>query len=90
MCCEAANIVMPAYYDTTITNKTARDEKPKEMLDYIFDHRTLDPVQLFDWGGLNSMLYSIQSADTFASSVARLQKAATRAMERTYESMFAD
>lgn len=87
MCCESSNIVMPAYYDVTITNKTARDEKSKEMLDYIFDHRTLDPVQLFDWGGMNTMLYSIKSADTFASSVKKLERIATRAMEKTYASM---
>jgi len=87
MCCESANIVMPAYYDVTITNKTARDEKSREMLDYIFDHRTLDPVQLFDWGGLNTMLYSIKSADTFASSLKKLERIATRAMNKTYESL---
>jgi hypothetical protein len=87
LCCESANLVMPAYYDVTITDKTTRDEKSREMLDYIFDHRTIDPMQLFDWGGMNAMLYTIKSADTFASSLEKREKSALRAMEKTFVSM---
>ena len=87
LCCESANIVMPAYYDVTITFKTARDEQTKEMLDYIFDHRTLDICQLFDWGGIHSALKTVPSADNFASVMKKKEKAAIRAMEKTYEAL---
>ena len=86
MCCESKNILMPAYYDVTVTMKNARDPETKEMLDYIFAHRTLDLAQCFDWGGLHSALKRIPSADQFASGIKRLQRSATRALEKTFES----
>lgn len=87
MCCASTDTVIPAYYDVTITDKTTRDEQSRKILDYIFDHRTLDPMQLFDWGSLHSMLLTIRSADTFASSVAKREKSTLRALEKTFSSM---
>lgn len=87
MCCESGNLLMPAYYDVTVTNKTMRDEKSAEMLEYIFSHRTFDSAMIYNWGGLHSMLQQIDSADTFASSVQAATKKAEYDIRKNYEKL---
>lgn len=85
LCCESMYTVMPAYYDVTITNKTMRDEESAVILDYIFDHRTMDLSQVYNWGNLFGMLGSVKSAETFVSSLTKAESAALKAMEKTVE-----
>ena len=42
LACEYANNVVPAYYETALKNKAARDEESQEMLDVIFNSRVID------------------------------------------------
>lgn len=42
MNCYSANEVIPAYKNVALQSKIARDEESAEMLDIIFDHRTID------------------------------------------------
>jgi len=42
LACEAAQIVIPAYYEVSLKNKFTRDDNSSEMLDLLFDGMTVD------------------------------------------------
>ncbi len=89
LCYESMYSVMPAYYDVTITNKTMRDEESAVMLDYIFDHRTMDLSQIYNWGNLYGLLASVKSSDGFVSSLKKVENSIINSMEKTIDK-FAD
>ena len=57
--------MIPAYYDTVLSQKFARDEDSIEMLDIIFDTRVSDLGILFDLGGVYGKLKTMgEKGDT--------------------------
>ncbi|MHB1153124.1 MAG: hypothetical protein ACYCWE_19540 [Eubacteriales bacterium] len=67
--------LLPAFYDTLLQRKVARDDTSGEMLDLIFKNRFYDTGLLFDFGGsankIRTMYHSLKN--DFASSLAALE-----------------
>ncbi len=67
--------LLPAFYDTLLQRKVARDDTSGEMLDLIFKYRFYDTGLLFDFGGsankIRTMYHSLNS--DFASALAALE-----------------
>ncbi len=60
MCAEAKNTITPAYYETTLKLRDAKDPDSEEMLDeYIFSNINYDIGLLYNFGGVSSMLYDL-------------------------------
>lgn len=58
--CEAKNYLTPAYYETTLKSRDARDDESEEMLDeYIFGCLKFDVGQYYNFGGINSMFQNL-------------------------------
>ena len=55
-------LVTPAYINTTVMNKTLRDEDSAEMLELILESRHYDLSHYYKWGGIDSIASSLQSA----------------------------
>jgi hypothetical protein len=63
--CEGGKTVVPAFYDTILKNKMARDVDSEEILDYIFGNIAFDTGNLFNFGGFTVNLCNMsQKADT--------------------------
>lgn len=78
--------LIPAYYDKLLSEKTTRDEQSVEMLDIIFGSRTAyDLVIAYNWGDMRGLAVKLESSDnTFASEMAKNQKAIEAAAEKAY------
>jgi hypothetical protein len=67
--------LMPAFYDTLLQRKVARDETSGAMLDIIFENRFYDTGLIFDFGGssgkIRTMYHSLNN--DFASALAALE-----------------
>jgi hypothetical protein len=67
--------LMPAFYDTLLQRKVARDDTSGAMLDIIFANRFYDTGLLFDFGGssnkIRTMYHSLDN--NFASALAALE-----------------
>jgi len=62
---EGSKTVVPAFYDTILKNKMARDVESEEMLDYIFGNITFDTGNLFNFGSFTVDLCNMsQRSDT--------------------------
>ena len=54
--CEAKNYLTPAYFETTLKSRDARDDESEKMLDeYIFSNLKFDVGLIYDFGGAGSM-----------------------------------
>ena len=72
-----------AYYDVTLTTKSARDDESQDMLDLIFAHRVLDIGEIANFGGFSSTFLRYGStnqskklkaiASTYASAESRIE-----------------
>ncbi|NLE12526.1 MAG: hypothetical protein GX628_02490 [Clostridiales bacterium] len=83
---ESSLTTLPAYIETSVKTKYARDEESAEMLDLIFASRAFDLGLIFNWGssGLyTSMLNS--GAETFASKIASSSASYIAAMQKTVD-----
>ncbi|MCL2096503.1 MAG: hypothetical protein FWH10_06320 [Oscillospiraceae bacterium] len=86
MCYESRDTVRHAYFDTTITNKTIRDEESAEMLDLIFSTRIYDLGFIFNWGNIGYLLESVYpDAGRFVSRYETAEPRARTQMERTLD-----
>lgn len=67
--------LLPAFYDTLLQRKVARDDTSGEMLDLIFENRFYDTGLLFDFGGsankIRTMYHNLKS--DFSSALAALE-----------------
>jgi len=58
--CEAKNYLTPAYYETTLKSRDARDDESEKMLDeYIFANLRFDVGAVYDFGGISSMFFTL-------------------------------
>ena len=84
---EAKNTLTPAYYETTLKSRDARDDESEEMLDLIFGNLNYDIGQIYDFGGVASMFYTLASSDRsdIASSLEQIQGTIEAKIEETIE-----
>lgn len=54
----SATTIIPAYYETSLTNKFTRDEDSIEMLDIIRDHRVYELAIVYNWASFYGTLQS--------------------------------
>jgi len=82
--------VTPAYIDTTVLNKTLRDDDSAEMLELILDSRTYDIANYYNWGSINTKvstdLVSGNRTD-FASAYAAIEPNITAALQKTIDTI---
>ena len=77
--------VTPAYYDVQLKYRDSRDDESGEMLDLIFDSRTFDIANTYNWGNIRAQ-YTNMSQSDIASRFDRVLSAAKIAMENAVES----
>ena len=80
---ESYYTLTPAYYDTVLKTKAARDEASSEMLDIIFANRIFDVAIMYDWGGIISAIYNLKNEDKLTSTVDSKLKSAQKELEKT-------
>ena len=61
-CCEAKNYLTPAYYETTLKHRDARDDESEEMLDLIFDNKKFDIGAIYNFGGIADMFKNLSQS----------------------------
>ena len=83
---ESRDTVRYAYFDTTITHKTIRDEESAEMLDLIFGTRIYDLGFIFNWGNIGYLLETVYpDAGRFISKYEAAEPRAQTAMQKTLD-----
>ncbi len=81
-------IVTPSFIETTVFNKTLRDEESAEIFRMALDCKNFDIAYIFDWGTLTTSLYSMsESAQSFVTTYARLENAIKSELEATLASL---
>ena len=80
---ESYYTLTPAYYDTVLKTKAARDEASSDMLDIIFANRIFDVAAMYDWGGIISAINNLKNEDKLTSTVDSKLKSAQKELEKT-------
>ena len=80
---ESHYILTPAFYDTVLKTKAARDDDSADMLDIIFANRIFDVAYIYDWGGLIGSINNLKNADKISSTVESKLKSAETSLEKT-------
>ncbi len=80
---ESHYILTPAFYDTVLKTKAARDDDSADMLDIIFANRIFDVAYIFDWGGLIGSIMNLKNEDKISSTVESKLKSAETSLEKT-------
>lgn len=86
--CEAKNYLTPAYYETTLKSRDARDDESEEMLDkYIFANLKFDVGSFYNFGGVGSMMQTLayEGKTDVVSTFESIKAAAEDAIEDTIE-----
>ncbi|MDD4773737.1 MAG: hypothetical protein PHZ09_09055 [Eubacteriales bacterium] len=78
-------LVRPAYIDTTVLNKTLRDEDSVEMVELIFANRIYDLGSFYNWGNINGMFANLASGNNtgFASAYASAETKIRTELDKT-------
>lgn len=84
MSAESRYTLLPAYYDTNLGTKIARDPESTQMLDIIMSTRVYDTGELYDIGSLSSDLYTMTMTNNsdFSSFMGKREKTADTAMTK--------
>ena len=86
--CEAKNFLTPAYYETTLKSRDARDDESEKMLDeYIFSNLKFDVGSFYNFGGINSMFQTLAHEGKYdiISSFEQIKDKAEDAIDETIE-----
>jgi len=80
---ESSITTYPAYIETTIKGKHARDEESIEMLELIFDNRAFDLGIIFNWGDCASLYQTLVNTGNpdLASAIASKEEGYVAKME---------
>jgi hypothetical protein len=87
MSCESHYILQPAYFETQLKMKQARDEESAEMIEYIFKNISIDPIIMYNFGNMLGdfqMLVPAQNTN-IQSFYERIAPAAERDIQRLNE-----
>ena len=81
--------VKPAFIDTTVYNKTIRNDDSKEMVELIYDTQSYDIGIIFNWGGIVETMIGLGDKDAagFASQYASVESMVKSAMDKTIEAL---
>ena len=77
MAYESLNIIKPAYYDTVLTGRYAKDAESAAMLDIVYNNVTIDMGILLEYYGVGvdqAMRAAIKTGSTTLSAVIQSQK----------------
>ncbi|MBR2914345.1 MAG: hypothetical protein IKC06_00860 [Clostridia bacterium] len=88
LACEAKNYLTPAYYETTLKSRDARDDESEKMLDeYIFSNLKFDVGSFYNFGGIGSMMQTLayQGKTDLVSTFEGLKATAENAIDETIE-----
>ena len=82
-------LIMPAFYDVTVTNKVARDESSVEMLDIILKNRIYDLGTVYDWASISGIFSDIynKAQNNFVSAYEKKEAAIQKAIDKTLEEL---
>jgi hypothetical protein len=82
-------LIMPAFYDVTVTNKVARDESSVEMLDIILKNRVYDLATVYDWSSISGMFSDIynKGQNNFVSAYEKKEAAIQKAIDKTLDEL---
>ena len=80
---------MDAYYERTIYLNAARDNGSREVLDVIRESLVYDIALMYDWGGLETMLWELSYATSnpYASAVNGIEDSVNPKIEDTIEQL---
>ena len=83
----SSQYVTPAFYETALKNKYARDNESQEMLDLICETRTCDIGNLYNIGGLVSLLTNNINAGKgdFVSTITSLESSIEKTLDEINE-----
>lgn len=85
---ESKYTTLPAYYEISCKTKYTYDQESADMLDLIFSGIQYDLAAVYNWGELTTLFSSVipsKKTNNFASSYAKKEKSALRAIEKTLE-----
>lgn len=87
----AKEIITPAYYDTALKTKYARDEASKAMLDLIYENRWSDLGNLYNIGKILTTVSDmfVKGKDTFTSTLAKNESKIASELEDINNSLIA-
>jgi hypothetical protein len=79
--------LLPAYYETTLQRKRARDEESLAMLDIIFGNRIYQLGMIYNWGGITSSVCNElnKNSNGLASLYEKNEQKVNAAIEKTLE-----
>ena len=79
------NILTPAYIETYLEGRGARDEDSRNSLNIVFDNIVFDLGYIYNWGNIATFSYDLvrQKATTFASAYEKIASAAQSKLEET-------
>lgn len=86
--CEAKNYLTPAYYETTLKSRDARDDESEKMLDeYIFANLKFDIGNIYNFGGIGTMFSNLatEGSSDISSKFESIQSNAEADIEDTVE-----
>ncbi|HIX92310.1 MAG TPA: extracellular solute-binding protein [Firmicutes bacterium] len=83
----SSQYITPAFYETALKNKYARDNESQEMLDLICETRTCDIGNLYNIGGLVSLLTNNINAGKgdFVSTITSLESSIEKTLDEINE-----
>ncbi len=81
------NTLTPAYIDTYLEGRGARDEESRESLNIIFNNIVFDLGYIYNWGNIATFSYDLvrQKATNFTSAYEMIANAAQSKMEETLD-----
>ena len=84
---ESKNITVPAYFETALRTKYARDDESQEMLDIIHANRTMDLGDTFYMTPVRDIYMNVLNGkrNNFASAVERATNSVNRVLEKANE-----
>jgi hypothetical protein len=87
--CESKYTVQPAYYESTLKGKTAKDEESSDMLDIMFSNRIFDLGYMYNWGSAYTVISNLTTANTInvASQLKGIDKTVQGAITATIQAI---
>jgi hypothetical protein len=81
--------IYTALIDTAITYKSLRDDGNKQMMELIYENRIFDLADIYDFGGITSMMNSFVSGNStnFASIYKSYSKIIEKQIQQTANSI---